>query len=786
MKTINTHYIFFFILVLILAGAQSCSFSNSKGEIEKVHFKARPFSLNQVELLDGPFKHATELDEQILLNYKPDRLLSKFRSEAGLKPKAESYKGWEDETIAGHSLGHYLSACSQMYLTTGNKEFLNRVNYIVDELEICQKAKGTGYIGASANADKIFENEISKGIIRSKGFDLNGLWAPLYTQHKELAGLIDAYNLAGNKKALIVALKLADWIGVMVSQLTEEQLQDVLHCEHGGINESFAELYSLSGDEKYLKLAQRFYHKEILAPMTEGHDILAGTHANTQIPKFIGLARIYEVTGDKSYEKTSEFFWSRVVHHHSYVTGGNCNHEYFGQPDSLRDRLSQNTTETCNVYNMLKLTGHLFEWEPSAEIADFYERALFNHILSSQHPENGHVIYNLSLEMGGYKIYEDPESFTCCVGTGMENHSKYGENIFYHNDNELYVSQFIASKLNWNEKGVMVKQLTKFPDQQGTTLEFECKKPTMLTLQIRYPYWAMRGIEIKVNDKIETINQKPGSFVAITREWKTDDKVEVVFPFSLRTESMPDDSNRIAMMYGPLVLAGDLGAETDSNAFSLMYVPVFMTGEHNPEKWIKPIDGETNTFQTVGVGNPHDVVLKPFYKTHNRRYSVYFDQFTAEHWKAFQSEYQLQLKEKKNLERRTIDFFQPGEMQPERDHNFTTDKGWIEVYRDRKGRLADRGGVFSFSMKVLKDAPVDLWVEFWGGYTGSKTFDILVEDKVVATENISDRAPGKFVSFEYSIPNELTQGKDHIIVTFKPHDGHRAGPVFGVRTLKKP
>ncbi len=778
-------YFFFFLFFLMGINIQSCHLSKSEKGIEKVHLKVVPFTLDQVELLDGPFKHATELDEKILLNYNPDRLLSKFRTEAGLKPNAECYGGWEAETIAGHSLGHYLSACSQMYLTTGNKEFLNRVHNIVDELDACQKAKGTGYIGATPNADKIFEEEISKGVIRSKGFDLNGLWAPFYVHHKELAGLIDAYNLTGNEKALSVATKFADWIGRIVSTLTEEQLQEVLHCEHGGINESFAELYALTGDSKYLVLAKRFYHKEILEPMSEGRDILAGNHANTQIPKFIGLARMYEVTGDHNYEKTANFFWDRVVHHHSYVTGGNCNHEYFGHPDSLRDRLSQNTTETCNVYNMLKLTSHLFEWQPSADVADFYERALFNHILSSQNPVNGHVIYNLSLEMGGCKIYEDPESFTCCVGTGMENHSKYGGNIYYHNDHELYVSQFIASTLHWKDKGLTISQQTKYPEEERTSLLFECLKPVKLSLQIRYPHWAQEGIEVKVNGEIIDFNQKPGSFVAVDREWKNGDRVDVSFPFTIRTESMPDDSNRIALFYGPIVLAGELGAENDTNAYKPLYVPVLMTTESNPEKWTRPVEGEVNTFETVKVGYPHDLVLKPFYEYYNRRYSVYFDKFTPDRWKVYQAEYQHQLLEKKNLEKRTIDFFQPGEMQPERDHHFTTDKGWVEVYQDRKGRIADRGGFFSFSMQVDKNAPADLWIECWGGYTGSKTFDILIDDQVIATENISDRAPGKFISFEYAIPNALTNGKDHIIVTFKPHDGHRAGPVFGVRTLKR-
>jgi uncharacterized protein len=440
------------ITILLVTLIFSCKHDTPRvitGGPEVVSFRALPFEIKDVQLLDGPFKHATELNIQSLLNYEPDRLLSKFRTEAGLKPKAEAYSGWEAMTIAGHSLGHYLSACALMYQTTGDQRFLERVNYIVAELDTCQMADNTGYIGAFPNGKKILEDEVAKGNIRAQGFDLNGIWVPYYTQHKVMAGLIDAYDLCGNQKALEINRKFADWLYTIISPLNEEQIQKMLHCEHGGINESLAELYAKTGDEKYLGMSRIFHHKAILGPLAEGVDILPGKHANTQIPKLVGLARRYELTADSTDRKTAEFFWDRVVHHHSYVTGGHCNHEYFGPPDTLRNRLSNETTETCNVYNMLKLSEHLFEWEASPIVADFYERALFNHILSSQHPETGRVIYNLSLEMGGHKEYQDPEWFTCCVGSGMENHSKYGKNIFYHNNEELYVSQFIGAELHW-------------------------------------------------------------------------------------------------------------------------------------------------------------------------------------------------------------------------------------------------------------------------------------------------------------------------------------------------
>jgi DUF1680 family protein len=783
MKSLLSLFSLFFCIVLFACNTLSDHRVKTGGP-EVVTFRALPFELTRVHLLDGPFKHATELNVESLLNYEPDRLLAKFRTEAGLEPKAEHYHGWEDNTIAGHSLGHHLSACALMYQTTSDRRFLDRVNYIVDELGICQEADGEGYIGAIPDGKKIFEEQIAKGDIRSRGFDLNGLWAPYYTMHKVMAGLRDAYHLCSNHKALGIEQQFADWIETIVAGLTDEQVQKMLHCEHGGINEVLADLFADTGDEKYLKLSRIFYHKEILEPLLQGEDILPGKHGNTQIPKLIGLARLYELTGDETDRKTAEFFWDRVVYHHSYVTGGHGNHEYFGPPDSLRNRLSNETTESCNVYNMLKLSRHLFEWEASAEVADFYERALFNHILSTQHPVDGRVIYNLSLDMGGYKSYQDPYWFTCCVGTGMENHSKYGNNIFFHNDRELFVNQFIAAELDWKEKGLKVLQITNYPEEQGTTLEFTCEEPVKFTLKIRYPFWAENGMEVFVNGREKRIDKDPGNFVAVTKTWKTGDKVGVNIPFSLRLEAMPDDSSRVAVLYGPLVLAGDLGAEDDPNASGALYVPVLMTGDRDPVNWMETISGQTNAFQTRDVGKPRNVEFKPFYQTHERRYSIYWDMFSEEAWKEFQAEYQAQLELRKKLEGITVDFIQPGEVQHERDHNLQGERTSAGEFKNKKNRQS-RDGWFSFDMKVLKGQPMALVVDYWGGFPGSKTFDILINDEWIATENISNKKDGQYIIVTYEIPEKLTYGESSVTVKFRAHPGHIAGPVFGVRIVKR-
>ena len=780
-----------FSLTGLIAGAcllVTCTSNSPVGSVqgnkEAVPFRVRTFGLDEVKILDGPFKHAMELDKKVLLNYEPDRMLSKFYTEAGLTPKAEHYHGWEDGTISGHTLGHYLSACALMYKSTGDDRFLDRVNYIVDELAIVQDANKNGFIGAFPDGKRIMEQEVAKGDIRSQGFDLNGIWVPWYTIHKDMAGLRDAYNLCGNQKALEVERKLGEWTGMIISNLSDEQMQMMMRCEQGGIMEVLADLSADTGDKKYMDYAKRFHHKVILDSLAAGVDILPGKHGNTNIPKLIGLARRYELTGDTTNRKTAEFFWDRVVNHHSYVTGGHGNNEYFGKPDQLRNRLSQGTSETCNVYNMLKLTGHLFEWNAAPAEADFYERALFNHILSSQHPESGRVIYNLALKMGGYKEYQEYEDFTCCVGTGMEIHAKYGENIYYANDQELFVAQYIASELNWADKGLKLTQRTGFPQEQATTLDFGCKEPIRLNLQIRYPYWAKNGIIVKVNGRKVKVNTLPSSFVSVYRTWKDGDQVEISFPFSLRLEPMPDDTNRVAIMYGPLVLAGELGRIDNPDASSPMFVPVIMSESRNPADWLTPVAGKANTFMMNGVGKPKDVELMPFYAIHDIRHTIFWDIFTQDTWDKRQEEYKNEMIRKAAIETRTIDFVQPGEMQPERDHNFKGEKTTPGEFQDRKNREA-RSGWFSFDMKVVPDQPNLLHVEYWGGFPGSKTFNILVNDEVIATENISNIKDGQWIDIEYPIAQTLTNGKSKVTVKFNAFYGHMAGPVFGVRTLKK-
>ncbi|MCP5525055.1 MAG: glycoside hydrolase family 127 protein [Verrucomicrobiales bacterium] len=744
---------------------------------------ALPFSPHDVRLLDGSlFKAGQDAAVEYLLSLEPDRFLARFRSESGLKPKAEHYPGWEQQGVSGHSLGHYLSGCAFAWAATDDGEFLRRVNYIVEELAACQEAGGDGYVAAIPNGRKVYA-EVAAGNIRSAGFDLNGCWVPNYTMHKLFAGLRDAYRLCGNKQALAVARKLADWFEKTLANLDDAQMQKMMVAEHGGINETFADLYADTGDERYLRLSRRFHHKAILDPLARGEDILPGKHANTQIPKLNGLATRYELTGDPADRAAADFFWDRVVNHHSYVTGGHCDHEYFGPPDQLNDRLSDDTTETCNVYNMLKLTRHIFGWRPESRVADFYERALLNHIRSSQHPD-GRVIYNLTLRQGGTKSYQlKYDWFTCCMGTGMENHVRYTDGIYFHDADSLWVNLFIPSTLNWRAHDVQVRQETRWPEGDCTDLLITAARPQEFALRLRRPYWARDGVFASVNGQpVEDATCEDG-FLVIRREWRNGDRVRFSFPMSLRTEAMPDNPRRIAVFHGPTLLAADLGPVEDPHADEPFYVPVLLTADRPVTDWLKPVSRTAQVFETVNVGRPREVRLVPFHRLHDRRYTVYFDEYTEADWTRREAELRAEQERQAVLEARTVDRLRIGEMQPERDHNLQGEETSTGEAFGRKWRHAINGGWFGFDLKVRPDGPHELWVTYWGGETGNRIFDILVNGEKVATQRLRENAPGKFYEQTYPIPERLTQGRDKVNVRFQAQPGAWAGGVFDVRLL---
>jgi len=593
--------------------------------------EAQPFPLPQVRLLDGPFRDAMLRDENYLLSLDTDRLLHNFRVNAGLPSAAQPYGGWEGPSVElrGHAVGHYLSACSLMYASTGDARFKERVDTLVAGLAECQAA-----LGASTNVShpgylSAFPESF---IVRVE--NRQNVWAPWYTLHKIMAGLFDANQLCGNAQALDVLTNMAEWVKFRVDNLPEHRMQASLDTEFGGMNEVLANLYGVTGNPDHLRLAQAFNQKKILDPLAQQQDALDRLHANTQIPKIIGAARQYELTGDQRYADIANFFWERVALHRSYVIGGDSDNEHFFPVDTFSNHLSVVTCETCNTYNMLKLTRHIFGWRPDAVSMDFYERGLYNQILGSQDPDTGMFTYFVSLKPGHFKTYSTPDhSFWCCVGTGMENHAKYGDTIYFHGDHSLFVNLFIASELSWPDKNLVVRQETKFPENDTTRLTFKADAPVQLAVKIRWPAWAEK-VDVRVDGKKQKISGAPGSYFTLDREWRSGDEVDVRLPMKLRAEPLPGTSNIVAVLYGPIVLAGELGTngmprpyardQADLAKVPDPKVPVFVG---DADSWLKHIKstGEPLVFRTKHLGEPGDVTLMPFYKFHDQRYTVYWN-----------------------------------------------------------------------------------------------------------------------------------------------------------------
>jgi DUF1680 family protein len=624
------------LLILVVQGADTTDARVQQSPQARIHkkpaLKALPFDMRQVRLLDGPFRDAMLRDQKYLLSLDADRFLHMFRITAGLPSSVEPYGGWESPKVElrGHSLGHYLSACSLMYASTGDERLKARTEYIVAELAKIQQAMPArgfhaGYL--SAFPEDLFDRVDAA----------QKVWAPYYTMHKIMAGLLDTYQHCGSRQALEILVKVADWVRFRVDRLSDDQQQRALDTEFGGMMEVLENLYGVTGDPEFLRVARKFDHRKVFDPLAAGQDPLNGLHANTQIPKAIGAARDYEFTGETRYYDVARFFWQRVAHFRSYVIGGNSDREMFFPPETFSKHLGTHSTETCNTYNILKLTRHLFEWEPSAETMDFYERGLYNHILASQDPSTGMMTYYVPLQPGAFKTYSTPEdSFWCCVGTGMENHAKYGDSIYFRSDNTLFVNLFIASELDWKDKGVVVRQETRFPEEDTTRLIFRSQQPVRLALKIRYPSWAKSGVNLAINGISNPVKSGPGSYFTIERTWKNGDRIEIRFPMNLLLEAIQDDPTLVAILYGPVVLAGDLGTKSlegarrygpnapQIGAVPAVEIPSLVCDPKEIDAKLKPEPDAALTFRTEGIGHPQDFLLIPFYKTFEQRYTIYF------------------------------------------------------------------------------------------------------------------------------------------------------------------
>jgi DUF1680 family protein len=773
---------------------------------------ARPIPLSAVRLTGGPLKHAQDLDAKYLLALEPDRMLAGYRLRAGLEPRAKGYGGWDSvngKQLTGHIAGHYLSAVSLMYAATGDPRFKERADYLVKELKEVQDKRGNGYLGAitdpkGTDGEAIFER-VAKGDIRSSGFDLNGMWSPWYTLHKTFAGLRDAYRYTGNQTALQVEINYAKWAASIVNPMTDAQVQRMLNTEFGGMNEVLADLYADTGDPRWLALSYKFEHRAFTEPLKRHQDNLAGKHGNTQVPKMIGSLARFAYTGDPGDGYAASFFWDEVVQHHSYASGGHGKDEYFGEPDKLSDRVDGRTAETCNVYNMLKMTRKIFVLRPDAHYADFHERALFNHILASQDPQDGWACYMVPVGRGVQHEYEQnmlDGGFTCCTGSSMESHALHGLGLYYEAGDKLWVNLYAPSTADWQSAGVKLTMDTDFPEGETATLHLTLAAPEELTIALRRPHWAGTNFSIKVNGApFSAFSLLPSSFpppsswfVELKRTWKTGDTIAVTLPKTLRLEPLPDNPRRVAILWGPLVLAGDLGPEEgrrrggDHGEVPVFVLPASSASSFSilpssfPPSWLKPLPDKPGCFRTDGVGKDRDVDFVPFYRLHRRTYAIYWDLFTPQEWDQRAGELAAERERQRKLEAATVGFAQPGEMQAERDANMQGED--TEPLR-LQGRAGRRGAKwFSFDLPVDPAHPMALVVTYNHDEWQQRKFEILVDGVRVGEQTIERRGPMRFFDVEYAVPAELLKGKQKVTVKFQAGPGSEIGTVFGIRMIR--
>ncbi len=765
------------------------------------------FPLGDITLLDGPLKHARDLNVQVLLKYDCDRMLAPYRKEAGLQPRKPSYPNWDG--LDGHVGGHYLSALA-INAATGNEECRKRMEYMISELQLVLDANNQrpeawchNYIGGVPNSAKMW-TAFSKGDFGP----YFGTWAPFYNIHKMYAGLRDAWLYCGNGQAKNLFLKFCDWAVDITRDLNDEQMEKMLGNEHGGMNEVLADAYAITGEQKFLDCARRFSHRMLLVPLENGKDCLDNMHANTQIPKVIGYQRIAELAHDVQYHNASEYFWEIVTRQRSLALGGNSRREHFPTKENCIDYINDiDGPESCNTYNMLKLTEDLNRVKPNGMYGDFYETAMFNHILSAQHPQHGGYVYFTSARPRHYRNYSAPnEAMWCCVGTGMEDHGKYGQFVWTHDkgvkaeDDALYVNLFVASELNWKDRKMVIRQQTAFPYAETSVVEVAKGKGTFI-LKVRKPSWCenftVKGVGFDADSYEEN------GFVCMKRKWKKGDQVKISMPMHAYIKPMINVPQYVAIMYGPILLGMKTGTEdmrgliADDSRFgqyaggkklALDEAPILLP-KHLDDiaKNLKPVPGKPLHFKlATHMENTIDGELQPFFEIHDSRYMMYWLALGENDYKAYMQKLADEEKARQALEARTVDKVNPGEQQPETDHRMETDdsnKGNTEgiFFRDAKD-----GHYFSYLMQTKGETNLSLQLKFWGqDEWRTSEFDIYVNDKLLCSVNNSHRwRTTQFKTVDYAIPSEFVKGKKEIRVKFVAHKGKQVGQIYGVRLVK--
>lgn len=756
------------------------------------------FPLSEVTLLESPFLYARDLNVKTLLAYDVDRLLAPYLKEAGLEPKAPSFSNWDG--LDGHVGGHYLSALAIHYAATGDKSLKERMDYMLSQLAMCAVARGDGYVGGVPNGEPLW-----KALKAGEPGMVWKYWVPWYNVHKMYAGLRDAWLYGGSEVGKKLFLGMCDWGIDVIANLDDKKMEQMLDNEFGGMDEVYADAFAITGDRKYLDAAKRFTHHQLFDGMLAGVDNLDNRHANTQVPKVVGYQRIAELSGDSDYEKAAGFFWNTVVNNRSLSIGGNSRREHFASKADAKSYVDDREgPESCNTNNMLKLTEGLFRMNPDARYADFYERALYNHILSTIHPEHGGYVYFTSARPGHYRVYSQPNSaMWCCVGTGMENHGKYGQFIYTHSSDSLWVNLFIPSELNWEDKGIRITQTTVFPENGNVKLTVNTDSARNLNLLLRHPGWCDK-LTVKVNGKRVKTASKPSSYLALNREWKDGDVIEMEMPMKVTIEELNYLPDYVSILRGPIVMAARTGGDApltglvadDSRWAHIAHGPLvsvfdtpLLIGKRadllKKLNKMQPAGDMKYTVPGLFEGKYSGLVLEPFYNIHDSRYNMYWLSMTPAQYASYKVNAQRDEEMRLALDRRTVDAVNTGEQQPEADHFMESRSSASGNFNGEPWRDASNGGFFSYKMKTDGRNDLTLRVRYWGNESGSRAFNILVDDNVLTAEDIAGKwNKDGFVDAEYAIPPHYVDGKESIRVKFASDKGQTAGGIYHVRLIR--
>jgi len=760
------------------------------------------FPIREVQLLDGPFKHSQELGLEYVLKHDPDRLLAPYLREAGLEMKAQPYGNWESSGLDGHTAGHYLSALAYFSAATHDKEAERRLDYMLDELTRCQKAHGDGYIGGVPHSDKIW-SAVKQGNVEAGNFSMNGAWVPWYNIHKVFAGLRDAWLVAGKEQAGYMLIRLADWCEDLTKDLSEEQMQAMLGSEHGGMVDVLMDLYRATDEERYLALAQRFVHHAVVDPLEVQSDELTGLHANTQIPKIIGSAKLGVYAEDAEELSAAKFFWDRVVNHRSIAIGGNSVREHFHSDDDFSPMIeSRQGPESCNTFNMLQLTEVLFDEHPNAEYTDYFERALYNHILSVQHPEHGGLVYFTPMRPGHYRVYSQPNvCFWCCVGSGMENPARYNRFIYAHSKDTLWVNLFIASRLDWEDMGVRLTQETEFPQSTQSRLVIETESPREFSVAIRKPGWAS-GICLTLNgEPLDGYVEKDG-YLYVTLEWSGHDVLELEMGMSLRWEPLPASSEYGAFEYGPMVLGARCGDGELTNLIAdgsrmghvaagayadIESLPVLEGSVEEILQSVSAVPGKPLHFRIDGHirgEGMEGLELEPFEGIHDSRYVLYFRKVEEGGYAAMQAEQKAAYEREKALEVRILDQIELGEQQPEVEHDLTGEA--MQTGHNAGEHWRNTEDFMEYKLKVGDAKRFQLRLTHFGG-DGSRACSVLVNGKTLGEFRPSWSDPDRFLEhvIEFGLADiPIGEEAGVIRVRLESLDHKRTPDIYTIQLLR--